>query len=71
MRSAPADPDRLCRRKYPASGRGRDVYHALLRIHKLVSDVSVLRLLTLGRPMATDADERRLRLIGDQYGLAG
>ena len=65
VRGAAADPDRSCRGKYPASGRGGDVYHALLRIHKLVPHVGVPRPLASGRPMTANADDRRLRLIGD------
>ena len=71
VRGAAADPDRPCRRKYPASGRRGDVYHALLRIHKLVPGVGVLRLFALGRPMTADADDRRPRVIGDQLGKSG
>ena len=57
--------------KYPDSGRGGDVYHALSRIHKLVPGVGVLRLLALGLPITADADDRRLRAIGDQLGKIG
>jgi hypothetical protein len=56
---------------YPATGRGGDVYHALLRIHELMPGVGVLRLLASGRPMRADADHRRLRVVGDHHGLAG
>ena len=70
VRGASADPDRPCRGKYPDSGRGGDVYHALSRIHKLVPGVGVLRLLASGRPMTADADDRRLRAIGNQHSLA-
>ena len=71
VRGASADPDRLCRGKYPASGRGGDMYDALLRIHKLVPGVSVLRLLASGRPMTAGADDRRRRLIRNQHILVG
>jgi hypothetical protein len=47
------------------------VYHSLLRIHKLVPKVRVPRLLALGRPMTADADDRRLRVIGELPGMAG
>ena len=71
VRGAAADPDRLCRRKYPGSGKGGDVYHALLRIHKLVSEVGVFRLLASGRPMTAGADDGRLRFVRYQHFLAG
>jgi hypothetical protein len=37
------------------------VYHALLRIHELVSEVGVFRLLASGGPMTAGADDGGLR----------
>ena len=71
VRRAAANPDRFCRRKYPGSGRGGDVYHALLRIHELVSEVGVFRLLASGGPMTAGADDGCLRFVRYQHFLAG